>query len=73
MTECRAELQSLPSPPLCGSSNYIFLSWLVHSEKSESGFSMAGAENFPLGHKGRKADLQQFLIQEYKLCGDELS
>lgn len=43
------------------------------SEKSESGFSMARTENFALAHKGRKDDLQQILIQEYRLWGVELS
>lgn len=45
----------------------------AYGEKSESGFWVAWAETFPLAHKGRKAGLQQFLTQECKLWGDEVS
>lgn len=37
-TECSLVLQSLPSPSLHDLRNYVFLSWHVPSEKSESGF-----------------------------------
>lgn len=37
-TECSLVLQSLPSPPLRDLRNYVFLSWHMPSEKSESGF-----------------------------------